>query len=387
MTHSAKNVAILGSTGSIGRNTLEVIEQCDGRFRAVGLSAHTRLAELVEQARRFRPRWIVATDEDEAARFDWSGLSGDTQLLVGEEGLRRVASSDEVDIVVAAIVGSAGLRSTWAAIEAGKTVALANKETLVVAGPLVMRRAAECGATILPVDSEHSAVFQALQAGRAEEVSRIILTASGGPFRNHSLAQLKHVTVDEALSHPTWDMGPKITIDSATMMNKALEIIEARWLFDVAPDRIVVVIHPQSIVHSMVEFNDGAVIAQLSPPDMRLPIQYALTYPERRKGPADKLDLTARMTLEFEPPDPERFPALDLGHEVARAGGTAGAVVNAANEAAVEGFLNGVLNFTEIVPACRSVLESHNFDPNPTLDELLKLDAWAREEISRWVCT
>jgi 1-deoxy-D-xylulose-5-phosphate reductoisomerase len=247
----------------------------------------------------------------------------------------------------------------------------------------VMRLAADRGATILPVDSEHSAVFQALQAGRREQLERIILTASGGPFRKFTTAQMANVTVQDALAHPTWDMGRKITIDSATMMNKALEIIEARWLFDLQPDQITVMIHPQSIVHSMVQFRDGSVIAQLSPPDMKLPIQYALTYPDRWEGPAEKLNLESAWSLDFEPPDLDRFPALQLGYEVARAGGTAGAVLNAANEAAVELFLDGEVAFTEIVPACRSVLEHHEFDAQPTLEQLIQIDSWARQEVTR----
>jgi 1-deoxy-D-xylulose-5-phosphate reductoisomerase len=264
---------------------------------------------------------------------------------------------------------------------------LANKETLVVAGPLVMERARQRQATILPVDSEHSALFQCLQAGRPAEVRRVILTASGGPFRDRTRQQMRDVTVDEALAHPTWDMGPKITIDSATMMNKALEIIEARWLFALQPEQIEVVVHPQSVVHSLVEFRDGSLIGQLSYPDMRLPIQYALTYPERWAGPVARLDWTEAFALEFVPADPERFPALQLGHEVARRGGTAGAVLNAANEAAVSRFLSRQLAFGDIVTACRAVLEEHHFDPNPTLDTLLKLDRWARGEIARWAHT
>jgi 1-deoxy-D-xylulose-5-phosphate reductoisomerase len=242
-------------------------------------------------------------------------------------------------------------------------------------------------APLLPVDSEHSAVFQALQAGRREEVRRVVLTASGGPFRTYTAEQLATVTVAEALSHPTWQMGPKITIDSATLMNKALEIIEARWLFDLGPDQIGVVIHPQSIVHSLVEFIDGSVIAQLSPPDMKLPIHYALEWPNRRPSVAAKLDWSQAMQLQFDPPDPQRFGALALGQEVARVGGTAGAVLNGANEAAVEAFLAGELGFEEIVPACRDVLEHHEFDPTPTLEQLFQADGWARQEISRWVCT
>ena len=353
----------------------------------MGLTAHSSLRQLCLQAAQVQPRWIVATDPAEAATFDWSTMPRGVQLLVGQDGVEIVVSKADVDVVVVAIVGSVGLRGTWAALEAGKTVALANKETLVMAGPLVMRRAAERNATILPIDSEHSAVFQTLQAGRREDVRRIILTASGGPFRRHSPAQLAAVTVEEALAHPTWDMGPKITVDSATMMNKALEIIEARWLFGLQPDQIDVVVHPQSIVHSMVEFRDGSIVAQLSPPDMKLPIQYALTYPERWESPAAKLDFSAALNLEFEPPDLERFPAVSLGHEVAQAGGTAGAVLNAANEAAVAGFFEGHLEFSEIVPVCRSVLEYHEFDSNPTLERLIELDAWARQEVGRWVCT
>ncbi|MEX0676702.1 MAG: 1-deoxy-D-xylulose-5-phosphate reductoisomerase [Pirellulales bacterium] len=386
MTHEVANVAVLGSTGSIGRNTLEVIAASRGALRVAALSAHANLDLLLEQAKNYGPRWIVASDSLSAAAHDWSGLPPGVELLVGPEALETVASRAEVDVVVAAIVGSAGLRGTWAAVEAGKTVALANKETMVVAGPLVTALANRTGARIVPVDSEHSAVFQAMQAGRRDEVKRVILTASGGPFRNHTQEQLDLVTVADALRHPTWSMGPKITIDSATMMNKALEIIEARWLFDLRPDQIDVVVHPQSIVHSLVEFVDGSIIAQLGSPDMKLPIQYALTYPRRMPGIAAPLDFHKRMRLDFEPPDPERFGALALGLEVARAGGTAGAVLNAANEAAVARFRAGKLHFTEIVPSCRAVLEQHHFDPSPSLDELEKLDAWARQEVLRWAC-
>jgi 1-deoxy-D-xylulose-5-phosphate reductoisomerase len=386
MSAATKNVSVLGSTGSIGTSALEVIDASSGRLRAVALSAHGRLERLLEQARRFRPRWIVATDEALARRFDWSMLPPETELLVGMAALTQVAVAAEVDVVLAGIVGSAGLRSTWAALEAKKTVALANKETLVMAGGLMTRLAAERGAKMLPVDSEHSAIFQAMHAGRVGEVKRVVLTASGGPFREMSLEQLKQVTVDEALAHPTWDMGPKITIDSATMMNKALEIIESRWLFGLMADQIEVVIHPQSVVHSFVEFVDGSVIAQLGPPDMKLPIQYALEYPERWAGAAERLDWSQRWRLEFEPADTDRCPALELGYDCARAGGTTGAVLNAANEAAVVAFLEGELHFTEIIPACRSVLESHNFEADPTLERLEELDRWSRQEVTRWVC-
>lgn len=386
MSSQVTNVAVLGSTGSIGRSTLEVIAASSGALRAAALSAHNNAKLLEEQARAVRPRWIVVADPQAAAAHDFSGLPPEVELLIGPEAVTRVAAEPDIDVVVSAIVGSAGLDGTWAALEAGKRVALANKESLVVAGPLVTRLARQNNATILPIDSEHSAVFQALQAGRREEVKRVVLTASGGPFRTYTAEQLAKVTVADALEHPTWDMGPKITIDSATLMNKALEIIEARWLFELEPDQIGVVIHPQSIVHSLVEYIDGSILAQLSPPDMKLPIQYALTWPERREGVAGKLDWSQAMRLDFQPPDLERFGALRLGLEVARAGGTAGAVLNGANEAAVAAFLDGRIRFDQIVPACRSILENHQFDPNPTLEQLLEQDRWARGEVSRWVC-
>ena len=387
MTAGVTNIAVLGSTGSIGRSAMEVIEASGGRLRAVALVARTNTVLLERQAVSARPRWIVVTDPGAAAAHDFSAMGPEIEVLVGSEAVPRVVAEEQVDVVLSAVVGRAGLEGTWAALEAGKTVALANKESLVMAGPLVTQLARQNQARILPVDSEHSAVFQALQAGRREEVKRVVLTASGGPFRTYSRERLAGVTVAEALDHPTWEMGPKITIDSATLMNKALEIIEARWLFHLEPEQIGVVIHPQSIVHSLVEYVDGSIIAQLSPPDMKLPIQYALTWPERRVSVSEKLDWSQAMRLEFEPPDLDRFPALRLGLEVARAGGTAGAVLNAANEAAVAAFLAGDLGFHEIVPVCQSVLESHTFDSDPTLERLLDLDRWGRQEVSRWVCT
>jgi 1-deoxy-D-xylulose-5-phosphate reductoisomerase len=289
-----------------------------------------------------------------------------------------------VDVVVSAIVGAAGLAGTWAALEAGKTVAVANKETLVLAGPLVMDLAARRGGRLLPVDSEHSAIFQALQGSPPGAVERVVLTGSGGPFRGRRAAELVGVTVEQALRHPTWQMGPKITVDSATLMNKALEVIEARWLFGLPPERIGVIVHPESVIHSFVEFQDGAVLAQLSPPDMRLPIQYALTYPERLPGPAARLDWRALSAWHFEQPDRETFPSLQLGYEVAARGGTAGAVLNAANEAAVARFLGGELDFLDIPRACRAALDHHNFSPTPTLAELAGCDRWARQEVGRW---
>lgn len=382
MSERPINVVVLGSTGSIGRGTLEVIDHLAPRARAVGLSAHRSLARLVEQAWKYHPRWAIATDYTFAADQDWGLLPPETQVLYGDDSVAQVVADAEVDVVVAAMVGSAGVRGTWAAVEAGKRVALANKESLVMAGARIMPLARERGATILPVDSEHSAVFQAISAGRREDVRRIVLTASGGPFRKLSLAELEGVTVEQALAHPTWDMGPKITVDSATMMNKALEIIEARWLFDLAPEQIDVVIHPQSVVHSFVEFCDGAVVAQMSPPDMRLPIQFALTWPERYDSPAERLDWSAAFSLDFEPADFDRFDALRLGMEAARSGGTTGAVLSAANEAAVAAFLQGELRFAEIVPSCRRVVAHHTFDPSPTLEQLFAADRWAREQMN-----
>jgi 1-deoxy-D-xylulose-5-phosphate reductoisomerase len=382
MAHS-KNIAILGSTGSIGRSALEVARML-GQLNVVGLSGRKRLDILAMQALEFCPNFLVAADAEFAASFVFPELP-DSQIMLGAESLVRLASEPDVDVVLAAIVGIAGLESTWAAIENGKRVALANKETLVVAGQAVMDLAQKTGAEIIPVDSEHSAVFQAIKAGRQQEVERIVLTASGGPFRDFDLAQLKCVTVEQALAHPTWNMGQKISVDSATMMNKALEIIEARWLFGLDPDQIEVIIHPQSIIHSLVEFVDGSVVAQMSPPDMKLPIQYALTFPDRVQGPSPKLDLTKTMLLELTPADFDRFPALQLGFEVARAGGTAGAVLNAANEAAVDAFLKREISFTDIVVANREILAQHNFEAQPSLGDLIAADRWARTEMSKWI--
>ena len=379
-----KRISILGATGSIGQSTLDVVRQIEG-LSVYAMSGHSSLADLLEAAKEFRPKFVVATCEKAAAAFDFSGLPAETELLVGTANLDQVATDPVVDVVVAAIVGIAGLESTMAAVKAGKTVALANKESLVVAGSLMMKLASENDSTILPVDSEHSAVFQALQAGQPEEVSRVILTASGGPFRDFSASELKTVTVEQALAHPTWQMGDKITVDSATMMNKSLEVIEARWLFGLPADKIEVVVHPQSIVHSMVEFVDHSTVAQLSPPDMRLPIQYALAWPDRTSGVSPALDLSRPQTLEFFPPDFDRFPALKLGFEVAKTGGTSGAVLNAANESAVAAFLNRELSFTDIATACRQILEQHEFIADPNLEQLLACDQWARQELGKWI--
>lgn len=377
-------IAVLGSTGSIGTNCLEVIGALPERLSLQGVAARSSWKLLGQQSERFAPRWAVLSDESLRGVVPRSAFSSKTELVFGSEGVERLAADPDVDVIVSGIVGAAGLAGTWAALEAGKRVCIANKETLVVAGPLVMDLARRRGGQVLPVDSEHSAIFQALQSGRAGEVKRIVLTASGGPFRGMSADELKRVTPAMALAHPTWNMGKKISVDSATMMNKALEVIEAKWLFGLEVDQIEVVVHPQSVVHSFVEFVDGSVIGQLSPPDMKLPIQYALTWPDRMAGLSPKLDWKKRFQLDFEPPDLERFPALGLGFEVARRGGTCGAVLNAANEAAVERFLNNDLAFCDITRACRAVLEAHDFDPSPSLQALLQQDRRARQEIDRW---
>ena len=376
-----KNVAVLGATGSVGQNALTVIEAMEG-YSAYAISGHSNLGLLAEKARQLGSRHVVISDSQTANQNDFD--FGSSQVAYGPEALDEIAALPEVDVVIASIVGCAGLASTWAAVNAGKTVALANKEALVVAGSVIMPLAQKSGAMLLPVDSEHSAIFQAARAGFKPEISRVILTASGGPFRDMSAEQMENVTVEQALAHPTWDMGPKITVDSATMMNKALEIIEARWLFGLEPEQISVVIHPQSIIHSMVEFVDGSVIAQMSPPDMKLPIQYALTYPERIDGPAERIDFTTAMSFDLIPADLEKFPALKLGFEVAESGGTSGAVLNAANEVAVNAFLNGEIAFTDIAKNCRQILDKHTFLADPTLQQLMAADAWARQETSKW---
>ena len=381
---SRRRVVVLGSTGSIGTSTLDVIDRLGDRLEAWGLSANKSWETLLAQVQRFEPACVVVTDAEAERQLTRQTLPRRTRLLSGADGIGAMVSDPAVDVVVTAIVGSAGLTGTWLALEAGKTVAVANKETLVMAGPLVMELARSRGAQVLPVDSEHSAVFQAMQSGRRGEVRRIVLTASGGPFRGKKAAQLADVTAAEALRHPTWRMGPKITVDSATLMNKALEIIEARWLFDLEPEQIEVIIHPESIIHSFVEFTDGSVLAQLSPPDMRLPIQYALTYPERVSGPARRLNWAELGAFRFEQPDRETFPALELGFEVARRGGTCGAVLNAANEAAVGLFLAGELRFLDIPRACRAILNHHHYSNRPSLAELNAIDRWARQEVVRW---
>lgn len=382
-----RRVAILGSTGSIGTSCLKVIDHLPTRLHAHALSAHSRWEELLEQARRYRPRFITATDAGAAQALAEQKMPAGTTLLSGEDAIGTIVSDPEVDIVLTAIVGAAGLTGTWLALQAGKTIAIANKETLVMAGPLVVELAGQKNAKLLPVDSEHSAIFQAMQSGQPREIERIVLTASGGPFRGRTRAELADITPEQALKHPTWNMGPKITIDSATLMNKALEVIEARWLFGLEAEKIQVIIHPESIIHSFVEFTDGSIIAQLSPPDMCLPIQYALTYPERLSGPAKRMKWEELRGWNFQQPDLETFPALALGFEVAKRGGTCGAVLNGANEAAVAAFLDRQIAFLDIPRVCREVLDHHHFSERPTLSELIALDRWSRQEVVRWIAT
>ena len=370
----------MGSTGSIGTSTLEVVRSLGDQFRIVGLAANRRWRELADQCAACHPAAVAIADPVNADQLR-PLLNSSTELLAGPEGLVELARREDSDFVVAAIVGAAGLASTIAAVQAGKNVGLANKEALVVAGSILVPLARRTGARLLPIDSEHSAIFQAMSAGRRSEVHKVYLTASGGPFRTWTAEQMAQATLADALRHPTWNMGPKITIDSATMMNKALEIIEACWLFDLKPDSVEVLIHPESIIHSMVEFCDGSVVAQLGVPDMKTPIQYALTHPDRAAGCARRLDFSTIRRLNFEPPDLERFPALRLGYEVARAGGTAGAVFNAANEQAIEAFRAGQIPFGRIVQLTEHVLARHHVEPQPTLEQLLAADAWARLEV------
>jgi 1-deoxy-D-xylulose-5-phosphate reductoisomerase len=370
------NLAILGATGSIGSSTLDVVSRHRERYQLFALTAHASADPLVELCRKHRPRYAVLS----GMRPD-SGLSGKfkacgTELLFGPEALEQVATDSRCDVVMAAIVGAAGLASTLAAARAGKRVLLANKEALVMAGPLLMRAAREAGTRLLPVDSEHNAVFQCLSDAQA--VRRIVLTASGGPFRSAPVESLDAVTPAQACAHPNWVMGRKISVDSATMMNKGLEVIEARWLFDTAPRSIEVVIHPQSIIHSLVEYVDGSLIAQLSTPDMRVPIAYALAWPERIASGAPQLDLAALKSLSFEPPDERRFPCLPLAYAALEQGGTAPALLNAANEVAVDAFLGGRLRFTGIAGVIAQTLDTVPAAAAADLETIMAADSAAR---------
>jgi 1-deoxy-D-xylulose-5-phosphate reductoisomerase len=373
-----KNLAILGSTGSIGRSTLAVVDSHPSRLRVVGLAARDNAATLAEQIHRYRPEIAAMATEDGADRL--RGASGDVAptIVAGPEGLRAVATHPSVDMVICASAGTAALEAVLAAIAAGKTIALANKEVLVMAGALVMEAARAHGVTILPVDSEHNAIHQCLHGRPRHEIRRLILTASGGPFREFGVEALSRVGPEAALRHPTWQMGRKITIDSATLMNKGLEVIEAHWLFAVPVEAIEVLIHPQSIVHSLVELSDGSMIAQLGVTDMRLPIQYACSYPERWDMPLPSLDLTRAGRLEFHPPAHDRFPCLGLAYRALREGGTLPVVLNAANEVAVDGFLEGKLGFMAIPQVIEKTMNAHEVERVSTLDVVRRVDGWAR---------
>lgn len=371
----------MGSTGSIGRNALRVIDALGEPYCVCALSAHRNYELLAEQVRRYDPKFVCISNADSYEPLakllnDFGG-----EILCGPEGLTQIAEAKEVDIVLTSVVGAAGLPALLAAAKKGKRLAIANKEPLVMAGQMLRRLANQNNCEILPIDSEHSAIFQAMQAGSVDEVNRIILTASGGPFRDWPIEKIHDATVAQALAHPVWNMGPKITIDSATMMNKALEVIEAHWLFGLPVEKIDILVHPESIVHSLVEYVDGSVIAQLGTPDMCLPIQYALTYPRRLVGITEHLKLDELGKLTFEKPDTEKFRSIRLGYEVARAGGTAGAVFNGANETAVRLFLDGKIRFGAIVELIEHCLDKHEVKTDISLDELLAADAWARNEV------
>lgn len=380
-----KRLAVLGSTGSIGVSTLEIVAAHPERFEVVSLTAGNNLERLAKQILQFRPRLVAVLRAEDADRLRQQLGQTSTTILAGIEGLLACATHEAVDMVVSAIVGAAGLMPTMAAIEAGKDIALANKETLVTAGPLVMEAVARNDVQLFPVDSEHSAIFQSLVGHRRSDVRRLILTASGGPFRDRALAELKQVTPSDALAHPNWSMGRKISIDSATMMNKGLEVIEACWLFDLPSERVAVHIHPQSIIHSMVEYVDGAVIAQLGIPDMKTPIAYALSYPERLALDLPALDLCTLATLTFQAPDLQRFPCLGLAYQAFAAGGTAPAVLNAANEVAVEAFLTGQIGFLEIAATIRTTLEACRPVSLNHIDDVLKADRWGRHYARRLI--
>ncbi len=373
-----KKVAVLGSTGSIGTQTLDVISREPQSYEVVGLAAGRNVDLLVEQAVRFRPQLVSVADRHLAERIRGQ-LPAGIRVVYGEEGLIEIAARSGAEFVVCALVGSLGLASTLAAIDAGAAIGLANKETLVTAGHLVTARAAARGVPLMPVDSEHSALFQCLNGEDRKAVKRLILTASGGSFRDLAREELAGVSVEAALKHPNWSMGAKVTIDSATMANKGLELIEARWLFDMPYDRIDVVIHPESIIHSMVEYEDTSVIAQLGNPDMRVPIQYALTYPTRRPSPAAPLDLLKHGSLHFRPMDMQRYPCMRLAYEAGQAGGTATTVYNAANEVAVSRFLRGEIAFLDIEGIIEDVLSRHVPEPLPDLNAIGEIDRWARE--------
>ena len=375
-----KKIAVLGSSGSIGVNTLKVAAQFPERFEVVGLAVQRNITLLEQQIRQFHPQAASVADETLAAELRKRCADLKVEILAGESGAIQTATHDDVDMVVSAIVGFAGLTPTYQAVRAHKQIALANKETLVAAGALIMSEIASQQGVLLPVDSEHHAIFQALQGHRREDVRKILLTASGGPFRQFTQEQLHSVTVQDALRHPNWAMGRKITIDSATLMNKGLEVIEAHWLFDATFSEIQVVVHPQSVIHSMVEYADGSVIAELGAPDMRIPIAYALSYPEQLAIDAPRLDFTTLKALTFEEPDLHKFPCLRYAYQAGEIGATMPTVLNAANEIAVEAFLREQIGFLDIPALILRVMDAHVVRPLLTIDEVVEADRWAREK-------
>ena len=374
-----KNVVLLGSTGSIGTSTIKVADDLPDRVRLLGLAAGNNAGLLLEQTRKHGPAAVSIADPAKAAELRRT-LGASTEVFSGAEGLNRLATLPGADIVLIAIVGTAGLQPALAAIRAGKDIAIASKEVLVMAGEIVMSEARKYGVKVLAVDSEHSAIFQCLDGKPPGSVRKLWLTASGGPFRQTPKEEFAGITVERALKHPSWVMGRKITIDSATLFNKGLEMIEARWLFDIEMARVAVVVHPQSVVHSMVEFVDGSMLAQLSTPDMCLPIQYALTYPDRAPSGRVQTNLAKLGSLTFEEPDPERFPALELARRAGETGGTLPAVLNAANEVAVEAFVNRRINFPQITATERRTMERHQVIAHPAFEQILEADAWARKD-------
>lgn len=376
-----KRIAILGSTGSIGRQALDVIYQHADDFQVVALTTNRNTELLAQQVQTFHPAYVGVVDAQSAEEFKNYGLT-DVEFMSGKDCLVKLATLPEVDLVLVAVVGIAGLEPTIAALEAGKNVALANKESLVAGGHLVMEAARRSGSKVIPVDSEHSAIFQCLAGcNDSSQIKRIYLTASGGPFRSYAKDELRHVTVEEALNHPNWRMGKKVTIDSATLMNKGLEVIEAHWLFGLSIEQIQVVIHPQSIVHSMVEYIDGSIIAHMAKADMRIPILYALSWPERIKSDIESLDLTAMGSLTFETPDFDKFPCLVLAYKALEIGGTMPVVLNAADEVAVEKFLKGEISFIEIPVMIEQAMKSHKVIPNPDLNAILRVDHSVRRQL------
>ncbi len=375
-----KTIIILGSTGSIGTNTLDIVQRFPSEFRVAGLTAGNNIDKLEEQIRAFAPRVVAVSQEAAAATLRQRCAGLPVEILSGEAGIAQVASLPEAELVISAIVGAAGLVPTLTAIRSGKHIALANKEPMVMAGKLMQEEAHKHNVRIFPVDSEHSAIFQSLEGHRLQDVRRLILTASGGALWTMAKDELQHVTPERALKHPNWKMGSKITIDSATLMNKGLEVVEARWLFDIPETRIEVMVHRESIIHSLVEYEDRSMIAQLGLPDMRTPISYAMRYPERLPLDLPSLDLTEIGTLSFCKPDHDRFPCLNLGYESLRTGGTMPATMNAANEIAVDAFLNGGIRFTEIAEVIRQTMDAHAPKTVATLEDALEADRWAREK-------